>query len=77
MKSMIEFDGNEIERFNNDNACVSFHPKENCKFILQIEKFNGQLDIFHKVYILHIDENGKEIERWDAMSTSVTNIKWK
>lgn len=77
MKTMIEFHGREIKSFNNDDAQVSFFPKENCKFILQVEQHNGQLDIVHKVYILHIDENGNEIERWDAMSPSVTRIIWK
>lgn len=77
MKTMIEMHGREIEFFNNDNAGVSFLPKENCKFILQVEVLNGQLDIFHKVYILHINENGDEIERWNAISPSVTSIIWK
>lgn len=77
MKTMIEMHGREVEGFNNDNEQVSYRPAKNEKFILQVEILNGQFAIFHKVYILHIDKNGNEIGRFDAMSTSVTSIIWR
>jgi hypothetical protein len=76
MKNLKEYDKSEIAFFNNDNAQVSYKPLDGCKFTLWWEVYDGEYNGVDKFFIVHTDKDGKEIERWNAMSDSVTYIKW-
>lgn len=77
MKTLKDYNGREIKYFNDDNAQISYFPNGNCKFILQIESHSDEYEVVNKIFILHLDRIGNEIERWDALSPSITRIAWK
>lgn len=74
--TLKEFDGKEIKSFNNDEVQVSYTPNQNCKFILQHETYYGEYSCYDKFFILHLDENNNEIERWNASSPIISFIRW-
>jgi hypothetical protein len=73
---LTDFNGKEIKSFNNDEVQVAYIPNPHCKFILQHEKYYGEYECYDKVFILHLDENNREIERWNALSSTITFIRW-
>jgi len=76
-KTLIQHNQREIAYFNNDDAQVSHVPNPGCKFILQHEESAGMYCNIDHIFIIHIDQQENEIERWDAFSPSVSFIKWK
>ena len=74
--TLKEFNGKEIKSFNDDEAQVTYRPNPNCKFILQHEEYYGEYSCYDKFFILHLDENNNEIERWSASSPVISFIRW-
>ncbi len=74
--NMKDYDGWEIDHFNNDEACITTSPNKDCKFILHHEIYRGEYSEVDKFYILHLDINGIELNRFDAMGKTVNSIFW-
>ena len=74
--TLKEFNGKEIESFNNDEAEVTYTPDTNCKFVLQYEEYCGEYSHYDKFFILHLDDDNNEIERWNALSPVISFIRW-
>ena len=64
----------EIAFFNDDTIRVTYRPKG--KYIFKHEQYSGENSLIDRFFIIHIDDNGEEIERWNALSSTVTFIKW-
>ena len=77
IKTLKEHDGDEIEFYCDDKNCISINPPKGHKFLLQLEHFTREYVQIEKIYIVHIDFNGNEISRVDALSEPVSSIYWK
>ena len=71
-----EMNGRKIEYFANDEAQIGYHPKKGCKYVFKYEQVKGRMDFTDLFYILHIDENGNELERFDYLSKAVSHVRW-
>lgn len=71
--------GREINHFNNDDAGVTTAAwrDKGHKLIFAYEKIAGEYGHVDKYYIVHLDEKGKEMVRYDFMSPSVTSVYWE
>ena len=73
--TLKDFDGLEIDFYNNDEACVSFRPQECERFFLQYEEAKGAFD-FNDLFWIIVIKDGREISRHNALKCA-TSIYWK
>jgi hypothetical protein len=74
MANLLEMNGREIRYFRlTDN---SYHDcwKTDDKLFLKIEKRNGEVTYVHDVYVVRVDKDGKELQRWNFRN--LAGVEW-